>query len=164
MARLVTHLDERADEDGRRYPVTADDTAYALFELEGGALVSLHSSWVFRVYRDDLLMLQVDGTRGSAVAGLHSCRTQNAAETPTPVWNPDAPSNANYRSGWTEVPDERPAANAFRQQWELFLRHVAEDASFPWDLRQGARGVQLAELAARSSRERRWLPVGELPV
>jgi predicted dehydrogenase len=163
-ARLVTHLDERTDEDGRRYPVTADDTAYALFELEGGVLVSLHSSWVFRVYRDDLLTLQVDGTRGSAVAGLHSCRVQSAAATPTPVWNPDAPSDADYRSAWTEVPDERRAANAFRQQWELFLRHVVEDASFPWDLRQGAKGVQLAELAARSSRERRWLPIGDLPV
>ena len=163
-ARLVTHLDERVDEDGRRYPVTADDTAYALFELDDGVLVSLHSSWVFRVYRDDLLTLQVDGTHGSAVAGLHSCKAQSAAATPTPVWNPDAPSDADYRSGWSEIPDDGPAASAFRQQWELFLLHIVEGAPFPWDLREGAKGVQLAELAARSSLERRWLPVGELPL
>jgi predicted dehydrogenase len=163
-ARLVTHVEERTDEHGRRFPVTADDAAYALFELDDCVLVSLHSSWAFRVYRDDLLTVQVDGTRGSAVAGLHSCKAQSAAATPTPVWNPDAPCEADYRSGWTEVPDDRPIVNAFRSQWELFLRHVVEDVSFPWNLREGAKGVQLAELAARSSRERRWVRVGGLPL
>ena len=112
--------------------------------------------------RDDLLTVHVDGTLGSAVAGLRECRVQHRVNTPRPAWNPDVPQTIDFYGGWSRVPDHEEFDNAFKVQWEHFLRHVADDEPFPWDFLAGARGVQLAELAARSWRERRWMDVPEV--
>lgn len=125
-------------------------------------VAQINSSWCVRVYRDELFSLQVDGTEGSAVAGLRDCRVQHRAATPKPEWNPDAPNPHEFRAGWTEVPDNDQFGNAFKRQWELFIAHVVTGAPFPWDLVEGAKGVQLAELGLRSWAERRWLDVPEL--
>jgi len=159
----ATHVPVRYDEAGRRYDADADDAAYAIFELRDGTVVQMNSSWATRVYRDDLLTLQVDGTLGSAVAGLREVRVQPRATTPKPVWNPDVPNPIDFRAGWTLVPTNDSYDNAFKVQWERFLRHVAWDEPFPWTLRAGARGVQLAELGLASWRQRRWVDVEELP-
>jgi predicted dehydrogenase len=158
----ATHIPHRWDEQGRRYEATADDAAYATFELEGGAVAHFNSSWCVRVRRDDLLTLQVDGTHGSAVAGLRRCFTQPRVNTPKPVWNPDIPQPINFFESWQEVPDNVAWDNAFKVQWELFLRHLAGEAEFPWGLYEGAKGVQLAELGLKSWEERRWLDVPAL--
>ena len=157
----ATHLPVRHDEDGREYDATADDAAYAIFELAGGAIAQLNSSWCVRVDRGELFELQVDGTEGSAVAGLRECRIQRAADTPRAVWNPDLPDPIDHRAAWQPVPAAE-TGNAFKAQWELFLRHVAHDEPFPWDFHAAARGVQLAELGLRSWRERRFLEVPPL--
>jgi predicted dehydrogenase len=158
----ATHIPWRWDEAGRKYRSTADDAAYATFELAGGVVAHFNSSWTVRVRRDDLLTLQVDGTKGSAVAGLRKCLTQSYAETPKPVWNPDIAQPIDFFAGWKEVPDEG-YDNAFKAQWELFLRHVAgEDRRFRWDLLEGAKGVQLAELGLKSWQQRKWLDVPRL--
>ncbi|MFG3436294.1 Gfo/Idh/MocA family protein [Nonomuraea sp. NPDC047897] len=161
-AQAVTHVPERVDEQGRAYPATADDAAYGVFELEGGVIAQINSSWTVRVNRDELVEFQVDGTEGSAVAGLRNCRVQHRATTPKPVWNPDLPVTARFRDGWQEVPDNAEFDNGFKIQWELFVRHVLEDAPFPYDFAAGARGVQLAELGLRSSAEGRRIEVPEL--
>ncbi len=158
----VTHIPERRDERGQRYTASADDAAYATFELEGGIIAQVNSSWATRVHRDDLLSIQVDGTLGSAVAGLHDCRVQHRVSTPRAVWNPDMPGTHPYRQDWTPLPNNPPAENAFRMQWERFLRHVATDSPFPWDFLEGAKGVQLAEIGLRAWQERRWLDVPAL--
>jgi predicted dehydrogenase len=158
----ATHLPERVDERGARYAATADDAAYGILELEGGVIVQANSSWTVRVRRDDLLVLQVDGTGGSAVAGLRECWIQPAGATPRPTWNPDVPQPIDFRAGWLEVPEVEPVDNAFKAQWELFLRHVVCGDPFRWDLLEAAKGVQLAEAALRSWRERRWIEVPEL--
>ncbi|HEX2717356.1 MAG TPA: Gfo/Idh/MocA family oxidoreductase [Gemmatimonadaceae bacterium] len=161
----ATHIPERVDERGRRYDATADDAAYGTFLLEGagGEIVAqFNSSWAVRVHRDELLWIQVDGTSGSAVAGLRGCRTQHRVNTPRPTWNPDVPNPFDFRSHWEDVPDNAEFDNAFKVQWEMFLRHVAVDAAFPHDFLEGAKGVQLAELGLRSWQERRWLDVPAL--
>ncbi|HET8630718.1 MAG TPA: Gfo/Idh/MocA family oxidoreductase [Thermomicrobiales bacterium] len=158
----ATHIPERVDEAGRPYAATAEDAAYATFELAGGVIAQINSSWATRVYRDELVVFQVDGTHGSAVAGLRECRAQHRAHTPKPVWNPDVPNPHDFRAGWQDVPDNGVFENAFKTEWELFLRHVACDTPFPWDFLAGARGVQLAELALRSWRERCWQEVPAL--
>ncbi len=159
----ATHIPERVDEQGQPYAASADDAAYAMFQLDNGVIAQINSSWCVRVYRDELFVLQVDGTHGSAVAGLRECKSQHRANTPRPVWNPDVPNPIDFRGTWMDVPNNQEFTNGFRVQWELFLRHVAEDAPFPWDLREGAKGVQLAELGLRSWQERRWIDVPELP-
>jgi predicted dehydrogenase len=156
------HVPERIDEDGAPYEVTAEDAAYATFEIEDGPIVQLNSSWCTRVDRDELFELQVDGTDGSAVAGLRECRIQPAAATPMPVWNPDIPSPIDHRSLWQRVPDRGEHDNGFKLQWERFLRHVAFDEPFPWDFLEAAKGIQLAELGQQSWRERRMVVVPEL--
>jgi predicted dehydrogenase len=164
VALPVTHIPERVDERGVRYRATADDAAYAMFELEGPEdriVAQFNSSWCTRVRRDDLLTLHVDGTQGSAVAGLRDCVAQHRVNTPRAVWNPDVPLPIDLRAGWADVPDSTPD-NAFKAQWELFLRHVALDEPFPWSFLEGAKGVQLAELALRSGQERRWVEVPAL--
>jgi len=158
----ATHVPERIDENGRPYSCTADDSVYCSFELESGAVASLNASWCVRVRRDDLLTLQVDGSRGTAVTGLRECWTQHYGNTPKPVWNPDIPQPVDFYENWDKVPEQEPFDNAFKAQWELFLRHVALDEPFPWDLREGAKGVQLAELGLQSSAQRRWLEVPSL--
>jgi predicted dehydrogenase len=159
----ATHIPQRWDESGKPYECTSDDSAYATFELEGGVIAHFNSSWTVRVRRDDLLTIQVDGTLGSAVAGLRECWCQSAGQTPRPVWNPDIDQPIDFREGWLKVPETQAFDNAFKTQWELFLRHVACGEPFPWNLRTGAAGVQLAELGLRSWEERRWLNVPELP-
>jgi len=157
----ATHIPYRWDEDGRRYRATADDAAYATFRLAGGAIAHFNSSWTVRVRRDDLLTLQVDGTKGSAVAGLRSCKTQSYERTPKPVWNPDIPQPIDFYSGWEDVPDEG-YENAFKVQWELFLKHVAGEGPFRWGLLAGAKGVQLAELGLKSWKQRKWIDIPKL--
>jgi predicted dehydrogenase len=164
-----THIPERVDERGRRYAATADDAAYATFLLRGAlgapdVVAQLNSSWAVRVYRDELLQIQVDGTHGSAVAGLRGCRAQHRVNTPRPVWNPDVPNPFDFYADWQEVPDNAEFDNAFKVEWELFLQHVAagRDQPFAHDFLEGAKGVQLAELALQSWEERRWLDVPSL--
>ena len=159
----ATHIPERVDEEGHRYACTADDAAYGIFELKGGIVAQVNSSWCTRVYRDELLSFHVDGTEGSAVAGLRDCKIQHRASTPRPVWNPDLPNPFEFRAQWSAVPDNMAFDNAFKVQWEMYLRHVFEDTPFPHDFIDGARGVQLAELATLSWRERRWVDVPEIP-
>ncbi|GAA3025131.1 Gfo/Idh/MocA family oxidoreductase [Streptosporangium longisporum] len=158
-AQAVTHIPERVDEAGEAYRATADDAAYGIFELEGGIVAQINSSWSVRVNRDELVEFQVDGTHGSAVAGLRNCRIQHRATTPKPVWNPDLPVTARFRDDWQEVPDNAEFDNGFKIQWERFVRHVVEDEPFPYDFASGARGVRLAELGLRSSAEGRRLVV-----
>jgi predicted dehydrogenase len=157
----VTHIPERVDETGATYAVTADDSVYATFQLDGGVIVQMNSSWCTRVHRDELLILQVDGDQGSAVAGLRECEVQLRSATPRAVWNPEIPDPNNYLQAWQK--DTQPIAfeNAFKIQWEMFLRHVLEDAPFPHDFLQAARGIQVVEAGLRSWRERRWQ---EIPV
>jgi predicted dehydrogenase len=156
------HIPERVDEAGRRYRATADDAAYATFQLDGDIIAQINSSWTTRVRRDDLVTFHVDGTHGSAVAGLTGCVCQPRAATPRPVWNPDVPQAIDFFETWQEVPDNQPAGNAFRAEWELFIRHLNGEAEFPWNLREGAKGVQLAEAGLASWRERRWIDLPEL--
>lgn len=158
----ATHIPERVDEQGKVYKCTADDAAYATFELEGGVIAHFNSSWVTRVRRDDLLTLQVDGTKGSAVAGLRECWTQHYVNTPKPVWNPDIPNPINFYDGWSKVPEQESFDNAFKAQWELFLKHVVKDEPFRWTLLEGVKGVQLAEKGLESWANRRWVEIPEL--
>ncbi|WP_040401342.1 Gfo/Idh/MocA family protein [Amorphus coralli] len=161
----ATHIDTRLDERGERYKATADDAAYATFLLDGpdGEIVAhINSSWCTRVRRDDLVTFQVDGTHGSAVAGLHKCFSQHRVNTPKPVWNPDEPQTLDFFEDWEEVPDNTVFDNGFKVQWEQFLRHVAEDAPWSYTLAEGAKGVQLAQAGYTSSKERRWVDLEDL--
>ena len=159
----TTHIPERVDERGRRYRVTADDAAYGTFQLDGDIVAQFNSSWAVRVYRDELLSIQVDGTEGSAVAGLRGCKTQHRVNTPRPVWNPDVVNPFNFFEEWQSVPDNEEFDNAFKYQWELFLRHIATGAPYIHDFYEGAKGVQLAELALESWSCRHWIDVPALP-
>lgn len=158
----ATHIPFRVDESGKQYRCTADDAAYATFQLEAGVIAHFNSSWAVRVRRDDLLTLQVDGTHGSAVAGLRECYIQHYGTTPKPVWNPDIPQPINFYEHWSKVPEQEPFDNAFKVQWELFLKHIVLDDPFPWDLLEGAKGVQLAEKGLQSWSERRWVEIEDL--
>lgn len=158
----ATHIPERFDEQGHAYAADADDAAYATFELEGGAIAHINSSWAVRVRRDDLVTFQVDGTHGSAVAGLTKCWTQHRTNTPKPVWNPDQPQTIDFYKTWQEVPDNVTYDNGFKAQWEMFVRHLVDNDPWPYGLMEGVKGVQLAELGLRSWKERRWLDVPAL--
>lgn len=160
----ATHIPSRVDEQGETYKADVDDAAYATFELEGGVIAQINSSWVTRVKRDDLVTFHVDGTHGSAVAGLTRCYTQHRVNTPRPVWNPDEPQTMKFQDQWDEMPDNTVYDNGFKVQWEGFIRHLIEDAPWKFDLLEGAKGVQLAELGLKSWAERRWLDVPELKV
>ncbi len=155
----ATHIPERVDEQGRTYQCTADDAAYATFELENDVIAHFNSSWVTRVRRDDLLTIQVDGTKGTAVAGLRECYTQHYGNTPKPVWNPDIPQPIRFFEGWNQVPEQEHYDNAFKAQWELFLKHVVKDTPFPWNLLEGAKGVQLAEKGLQSWEKKTWMEI-----
>lgn len=154
-----THIPTRVDEEGKTYTATADDAAYGSFELGNDIFAQINSSWTTRVYRDELFNLHVDGTEGSAIAGLRDCKAQHRVNTPRPTWNPDLPNPFKFREHWQEVPDNGTFENAFKVQWELFLKHVVLDTPFPHTFVDGARGVQLAELGLKSWEERRWLDV-----
>lgn len=158
----ATHIPERWDEQGKKYTADTDDACYATFELEGGVIAQINSSWTTRVRRDDLVTFHVDGTLGSAVAGLQKCRIQPRTATPRPVWNPDVKQSIDFFDQWQEVPDNQVYDNGFKTEWEMFIRHLYDNAPFKWDLFEGAKGVQLAELALQSWKERRWLDVPAL--
>ncbi|HNR35649.1 MAG TPA: Gfo/Idh/MocA family oxidoreductase [Candidatus Hydrogenedentes bacterium] len=158
----ANHIPERWDERGARYDSDAEDAAYATFTTDQGIVCHFNSSWCTRVRRDDLLTIQVDGVKGSAVAGLRACWVQSDAETPKPVWNPDIENPIDFRAGWMRMPDNQVHENAFKAQWERFLRHLVLGEPFPWDLKAGAKGVQLAELGYESSKRRTWLDVPDL--
>ena len=155
----ATHIPERWDEDCKPYEATADDAAYATLQLDSGVIAHINSSWCVRVRRDDLVTFQVDGTHGSAVAGLQRCMSQARVNTPKPVWNPDIPQTIDFFNTWQEIPNNIAYDNAFKAEWELFIRHVCEDAPFRWNLLEGAKGVQLVECALQSWKERRWVDV-----
>ncbi len=158
----ATHIKKRWDENGQEFSVDTDDSAYSTMELENGIIVHINSSWCVRPRRDDLLVLQVDGTKGSAYAGLRKCRVQPRQTTPREVWNPDEDRNKNLFEDWLEVPDTKPYDNAFKIQWEMFLRHVVFDEPFRWNLLEGAKGVQLAEMALESWEKRKWVDITPL--
>ena len=160
--RHMTAQPRRIDESGKPYDVDVEDHAFAIFELEGGVLAQIGSSWASRVKRDDLLQIQIDGTLGSAVAGLHRCFVQPLVATPKPFFSPEQPQSMNFDEQWQEMPEVLPFENGYRAGWELFLRHVAEDAPFPAPLLEGAKSVQLAEACYRSHRERRWVELEPL--
>src|SRR5436190_2173823 len=130
----ATHIPERVDEAGKRYKATADDAAYATLRREGGIIAHFNCSWATRVRRDDLLTLHVDGTHGSAVAGLQDVVTQHRLATPKPVWNPDVKQPIDFYAGWQPVPETQDFDNGFKLQWEAFIRHVAEGAPYKWDV------------------------------
>jgi predicted dehydrogenase len=155
----ITHIPERVDENGQTYQCTAEDAAYSTFMLEGDIIAHFNSSWTTRVRRDDLLTVHVDGTRGSAVAGLRKCFVQSYENTPRPVWNPDVEQPINFFNNWVEVEAEETHDNAFKVQWELFLKHVVTDEPFPWNLLAGAKGVQLAEKGLESWEKRKWIDI-----
>ncbi|EMI51967.1 Gfo/Idh/MocA family protein [Rhodopirellula sallentina] len=157
LAHALTDIPERIDETGRPFPCTADDAAYAIFVLENGVTCQFNSSWTTRVRRDDLLTIQVDGTKGSAVAGLRECWIQNEASTPKPTWNPDVPQPINFYDNWQQIPNNTEYDNAFKIQWELFIRHCADDGDFPWSLVSAAAGVQLAEAGVQSVDQKAWV-------
>lgn len=157
-----THIGHRVDESGDTYACTADDACYATFELEDGVIAQINSSWAVRVHRDDLVILQVDGTHGSAVVGLRDCKIQAKVATPRATWNPDIPNPINFLEGWQAMPSAAQYDNGFKIQWEMFLRTVLEETPFPHDFFEAAKGVQLAELGLRSWRERRWIDVPRL--
>ncbi len=158
------HIPKRVDEDGHPYVADADDAAYATFELGGGVIAHINSSWCTRVRRDDLVTFHVDGTLGSAVAGLQKCWSQARVNTPRPVWNPDIPQPINFFETWSEVPGLGTYDNGFKTEWELFIRHLYDDAPFKWTLLEGAKGVQLAEAGLQSWKERRWVDIPPLTV
>jgi len=157
-----THIDRRVDERGEEYDATADDAAYAILELEDDVVAQINSSWTVRVDREDLLEIKVDGTEGSAVAGLRDCKTQHEANTPKPEWDPDTPREHDFHDDWEPVPDNGEFENAFKQQWEQFIRHVVADEPFPWNFRMGARGVQLSDASYRSWETGREVTVEDL--
>src|SRR6185369_2406988 len=152
----TTDIPDRWDERAKKYKATADDSAYATFKLKGGVIAHINMSWVTRVYRDDLVTFQVDGTHGSAVAGLSDCMIQARQATPRPVWNPDEKRLHDFYGDWQKLPDNVTYNNGFKEQWEMFIRHVCEDAPYKYTLLEGAKGVQLAECALQSWKERRW--------
>lgn len=158
----ATHIPQRWDEQHQPYQATADDAVYATFELHNGTIVQINSSWCVRVRRDDLVTFQVDGVNGSAVAGLTDCFTQANVNTPKPVWNPDVRQTHNFFADWAEVPETQTYDNAFKVQWELFLRHVWGEGDYRWGLLEGAKGLQLVDLALKSWKERRWIDVPSL--
>ena len=160
----ATHIPQRWDEQGTPYQASADDACYATFELAGGVVAQINSSWCTRVRRDDLVTFHVDGTHGSAVAGLSDVRTQTRVNTPKPVWNPDVRQAMNFFDHWQTVPDYQVFDNGFKVQWEAFIRHVVEGTPYKWDLVEGVKGVQLVECALASWRERRWVDVQALPI
>jgi len=158
----TTHIPERWDENGKPYKADADDAAYATFQLDGGIIATINSSWCVRPYRDDLVTFQVDGTNGSAIAGLHDCMMQARQATPRPVWNPDQKQTLDLYASWQPVPDFTTFDNGFKVQWEMFIRHIAEDAPYKFSLREGAKGLQLVEAAMQSWKERRWIDIPAL--
>ena len=161
-ALMATAIPRRVDERGAAYDVDVEDTSHALLRLEGGAVGVITNSWATRVRREDTMLVQIDGTLGSAIAGRQRCFTQAAVDTPEAFFGPNRPGGLDFAAYWQEVPDSLPVLPPFRQCWEAFLRHVAEDAPYVPTLLEGAKAVQLADLAYRSVAESRWMEVPRL--
>jgi predicted dehydrogenase len=160
---MATATPERRDGAGTSYRVDVDDTSLTLAELANGTVGSIVCSWATRVRRDDLLTLQIDGTGGSAIAGLHRCWMQAKADTPTiQHFNPDRDLGLDYRADWQDVTGSGPYTNPYRMGWENFLRHVDDDTPLTNDLTAGIRDVQLAEACYRSATERKWVSFDEI--
>jgi predicted dehydrogenase len=159
----ATHIPTRWDEANKPYACTADDAAYATFELKGHqgehVVAQVNSSWTTRVNREDLVTFHVDGTHG-----LQSCKAQSRVNTPRPVWNPDVKQTMTFTDQWQEVPDTQFYDNGFKIQWEHFIRHIVENEPYRWTLPEGAKGVQLVEAALQSWQERRWVDVAPLKI
>lgn len=163
LCHAQVHVSDRRDENGEEYIADAEDAAYGMFQFDSDVFAQFTTSWQTRPYRDEIAEWQLDGTHGSAIAGLRECLIQPRGATPMPVWNPDIPNPIDFRAGWQRVPDNQEFDNAFKVQWDMFLRYVVGDeTAFPWDLLEGAKGVQLAELAQQSVKERRWIDIPEL--
>lgn len=158
----ATHIKKRWDEQGKPYNCTADDSAYATFELDNGVICHFNSSWTVRVNRGELFEMQVDGTKGSAVAGLRNCKIQSSVCTPRPTWNPDIENPFKFMDQWQEVPSNQLYDNAFKIQWELFLKHVVNNEPFRWSLLEGAKGVQMADKGLESWEKRQWVSLDPL--
>ena len=159
---LSTATPERIDEHGARYAVDVEDTASTIVELESGATGTILSSWATRVRRDDLLTFQIDGTQGSANAGLHRCYVQTGAQTPhTAHFSVATDLNIDYRVKWTEVHDGVSPTNPYRVGWENFLRHVGTGAPMPADLAAGIRDVQFAQACYQSMKDAKWIDLAQ---
>jgi len=157
------NIEQRWDENNEPYDSDADDASYALVELKGGAVAQIFASWCTRVRKDDLVTFHADGTHGAAVAGLTKCYIQDRPSTPSPVWNPDEPQTIPFFENWEEYGSDMEFDNGFKAEWEMFIRSLYDDTPFHWNLREGAKGVQLAEAAMASWRERRWVDITEVP-
>lgn len=161
-AMMETAIPERVDEQGNRYKVDAEDTVYAMLRTKDGAIGQITNSWASRPRRPDTMMVHIDGTDGSASAGRFQCFTQAAVNTPEAFIKAARPGGVDLQAHWEEVPDTFDHKPPFRQLWENFLRHVGEDAPLVPTLVEGAKAVQLADLAYKSVAERRWIDVPEL--
>jgi predicted dehydrogenase len=160
--RHITTAPERVDEAGARYAVDVDDQALTLVELASGATGAIVASWATRVRRDDLLTFQIDGTKGSAVAGLHRCYMQPLGDTPkVAAFNPMVDLAVDYRARWLEAPAAGPYPNPYRVGWEDFLRHLVAGAPLRADFAAGIRDVAFAEACGRSARESAWVDVDQ---
>ena len=157
-----TCLSRRTDEGGSPYEVDVEDEALATFELEGGIFAQIDSSWRARVKRDELLRIKIDGKRGSAIAGLHTCFIQPSGATPKPAWNVERLEGPSLDAHWLELPEREAPCNGYRAGWEMFLRHVVAGMPFASTLLEGAKGLQLVDACYRSRRERRWVDLPEL--
>jgi predicted dehydrogenase len=162
VAHAGTLVKDRWDENGQHYTVDVEDTVFAISRLANGALAQATFSWALRVRRDDVMVIQVDGTEGSAVAGLTHCRTQSMANTTHAQWSRDGAPPLDYARDWELMPHEPPYPNPYRVQWEQFLRHVAVDAPFPWDMAAGVQTLQYAAGCMQSWSERRWVDLSPL--
>ena len=158
----ATAAPERVDETGMRYAVDVEDQATTLVELASGATGAVIASWATRVRRDDLMTFQIDGTKGSAIAGLHRCHMQSLADTPrVAAFNPMVDLAIDYRARWQEAPAAEPNLNSYRVGWEDFLRHLVADAPMRSDFAAGIRDVAFAEACGRSARENGWVGFDE---
>ncbi|MFL5334274.1 MAG: Gfo/Idh/MocA family oxidoreductase [Geminicoccaceae bacterium] len=154
---MRTAQPKRWDEQHRPYDVDVEDEARAILEFPDGMVGEIFSSWATRIRRDDMLVITAEGTAGSATCTLHQCWMQTLANTPKPLFPVNAPQPMDFRSQWAEVPELVPFKNSYRQAWEAFLRHVAEDAPNTASLLQAAHGLQLIEACHTSHKERRWV-------
>ena len=161
-ARINTAQPKRWDEQHRPYDVDVEDEVRAIVEFENGIVGEVFSSWATRIRRDDMLVVSVDGTQGSAHATLHDCFTQTLGTTPKPVFPVQAPQAMDFFGQWQKAPELTPFKNSYRMAWEAFLRHVAEEAPNGASLLQAARGLQLIEACYESHRSRRWVEMPAL--